>query len=356
VGDGVAVTGRDISDALRLEQSRHAAELEARDRASAVRTLSRIQRLPSAEETGRQITDALLELPGVDVAIVFGYVGASDVAILAISGPADYPLHAGQVLPRQRATYLRERAVGGPWAEPWQSRDEDEAYASQLNAAGLQALAFGPIGSPTDPVGLLAVGSIARSQSAGLTENLPAVAEFATTAAGLLGDELRQRRDRAAVRSRIQRLIAGREFDAVFQPIVDLANGRPLGYEALSRFSSGRRPDLVFAEAEEVGLGHDLEAATLRAAVRASRDLPTGPWVSLNVAGSFVVEDRRLAGILLERTRPIVLEITEHDPISDYGALRAAIEALGPDVRAAVDDAGVGVANFAQMSTCDRTS
>ena len=42
----------------------------------------------------------------------------------------------------------------------------------------------------------------------------------------------------------------------------------------------------------------------------------------------------------------MVLEITEHAPISDYRAFRTALEALGPSVRAAVDDAGAGFASL----------
>jgi EAL domain-containing protein (putative c-di-GMP-specific phosphodiesterase class I) len=41
-----------------------------------------------------------------------------------------------------------------------------------------------------------------------------------------------------------------------------------------------------------------------------------------------------------------VLEITEHDAIEDYAALRAALAVLGPTVRLAVDDAGAGYASF----------
>ena len=42
----------------------------------------------------------------------------------------------------------------------------------------------------------------------------------------------------------------------------------------------------------------------------------------------------------------VVLEITEHEAIPEYGPLRDAVLRLGPDVRLAVDDAGAGVANF----------
>ena len=45
----------------------------------------------------------------------------------------------------------------------------------------------------------------------------------------------------------------------------------------------------------------------------------------------------------------MVLEVTEHVPVADYVALRAAIGRLRPEVRVAVDDAGAGVANFGHI-------
>ena len=49
----------------------------------------------------------------------------------------------------------------------------------------------------------------------------------------------------------------------MFQPIVELAGRAVVGYEALTRFTDGRPPDEVFAEAVSCGLTLDLEAATL---------------------------------------------------------------------------------------------
>ena len=44
-----------------------------------------------------------------------------------------------------------------------------------------------------------------------------------------------------------------------------------------------------------------------------------------------------------------MVEITEHERIDDYVAVRAATAALGSDMRLAVDDAGVGIANFGHI-------
>ena len=57
----------------------------------------------------------------------------------------------------------------------------------------------------------------------------------------------------------------------VFQPVLELATGRVAGYEALARMPEGpsRPPDQWFNQAHRAGLGPALEAAALRAALRA---------------------------------------------------------------------------------------
>jgi EAL domain-containing protein (putative c-di-GMP-specific phosphodiesterase class I) len=77
--------------------------------------------------------------------------------------------------------------------------------------------------------------------------------------------------------------------------------------------------------------------------------LPTGRFVSLNVSPGVVTASAELREILATRTRAVVLEVTEHDHVEDYGALRSAFVALGSGLRLAVDDAGAGVANFTHL-------
>jgi EAL domain-containing protein (putative c-di-GMP-specific phosphodiesterase class I) len=74
-----------------------------------------------------------------------------------------------------------------------------------------------------------------------------------------------------------------------------------------------------------------------------------GTWLSLNVSPGLIVEASGLARVLADRDRPVVLEITEHVAIDDYGAVRSAIDRLGQGVRVAVDDAGAGIANFSHL-------
>ena len=55
--------------------------------------------------------------------------------------------------------------------------------------------------------------------------------------------------------------------------------------------------------------------------------------------------DRRFRQLIKGSTRPLVLELTEHVPIDDYGLVRDALAKLGA-VGLAVDDAGSGYSSF----------
>jgi PAS domain S-box-containing protein len=162
----------------------------------------------------------------------------------------------------------------------------------------------------------------------------------------LRAPEMALARRRAEALDRIQSTIETQAFGPVYQPIVDLSTGAAVGYEALTRFSDGCRPDLMFATALECGLGIKLETATLAAALDGARRLPPRTWLSLNVSPPLLADVETLGATLGLRARPLVLEITEHETIEAYGPLRDGVLRLGPDVRLAVDDAGAGVANF----------
>jgi EAL domain-containing protein (putative c-di-GMP-specific phosphodiesterase class I) len=155
---------------------------------------------------------------------------------------------------------------------------------------------------------------------------------------------------RVAAHRRIEATIAQRAFRPVFQPIIELSTRRTVGFEALTRFEDGSRPDETFAAALDCGLGIELETATLEAALKAGRRLPAGAWLSLNISPSLASDAARLGRVLASRSRPVVLEITEHEAIADYAPLHEAVVRLGPDVRLAVDDAGAGVANFNHLA------
>jgi EAL domain-containing protein (putative c-di-GMP-specific phosphodiesterase class I) len=214
---------------------------------------------------------------------------------------------------------------------------------------GAQAVAYAPVRHAGSLVGLLAIASAGANATPELAEFLPALIEFATVAGALVGPAVADLTQVGRARARILKAIDEGAFHPVFQPIVDLKSRKVVGYEALTRFDSGQSPDLCFADAWGVDLGPALEMATLGAAVAAAPQLPAGGWLSLNVSPRVLLDPDRLSAVLWPSERPIVVEITEHEIIEDYGAVRAAVRALGHDVRLAVDDAGAGIANFGHI-------
>jgi len=144
------------------------------------------------------------------------------------------------------------------------------------------------------------------------------------------GSALADRRDTAAARMRLKSALDAGEFWPVFQPIVRLGTGETVGYEALTRFPDGTRPDLRFAEAATVGLGDDYELAAIQAALAVAPALPAANFLTLNVSPLVLLKNgRRLKELLHKAPRRLVLELTEHVAIDDYAVLRGAIEAIG---------------------------
>jgi PAS domain S-box-containing protein len=240
---------------------------------------------------------------------------------------------------------LHARATLGPWIEPWENR-QGRAYNQLVDHAGPSALAYAPVYSAARLVGLLAVQSIDIANKNAATELLPVIVDFAAVAGAILGAELAERIDAQAGGEHVANIIARQAFSPVFQPIVDIRLDKVVGYEALTRFTDGSDPETLFAAASAAHLGVELEIATLRAALAASKALPSHAWLNVNASPDLILAGGRLRYLLSEIRRPIVVEVTEHTAIVDYPAFRAAMAALGPGTRLAVDDAGAGFAGL----------
>ncbi|HKH16639.1 MAG TPA: diguanylate cyclase [Solirubrobacteraceae bacterium] len=152
-------------------------------------------------------------------------------------------------------------------------------------------------------------------------------------------------------RAEIEALLA-REGSIVplFQPVLELATGRIAGYEALARMPGApfRPPDQWFNQAHRAGLGPALEAAALRASLRAP-GRPERTFLALNVSpGALLSPEVREA--LPEVLSGIVIELTEHELFSTDDALDRELEDLrARGARIALDDAGNGYAGLQQI-------
>ena len=202
-------------------------------------------------------------------------------------------------------------------------------------------------------IGFVAVSDRLHDLQAELAANLEAERERARRQ-----DELASldRRRRDAARDAIARLIDGRGLDYALQPIVDLGTRSVIGAEALARFTApdgtAMPAEDTFLEAHALGLGVDLELAVIRRALESEGRLPEGMYLALNVSPALLAGPE-LEHVLLEarRGRSLVVELTEHQAVEDYGQLSAALERLrAHGVRVAVDDVGSGFASFRHVT------
>jgi diguanylate cyclase (GGDEF)-like protein len=155
----------------------------------------------------------------------------------------------------------------------------------------------------------------------------------------------------AGQRAEVEALLADADrIVPVFQPVLELATGRVAGYEALARMpdAPSRSPDQWFAQAHRCGLGAALEAAAIRAALRAE-GRPAHTFLALNVSpGALVSPEVRAA--LPADLDGIVIELTEHELFSADDALDRELAALRTrGARIALDDAGNGYAGLQQI-------
>ena len=339
---GYVAVKRDVTQERELEE--RAATL-SRHRALIAATIRGVRAGDTPEATAQAICRQVVDLADIVKAQIFLFEldGRAMPIGTVVRGQSDVALRP---LPFQRSRHLRERAAEGPWVEPWVSRPW-HPYNQLLNSLGVRSVAYAPIHHADRLIGLLIVDSPKSVADGTLVEILPALVEFADLAGSHIGGLVAERTEVARVRQRISTIITRRAFRPVFQPIVDLVNDAIVGYEALTRFTDGMSPDVRFGEASTVGLGPSLEAATLEAALAAAVALPPKAWLDVNVSPAFVLEQETLRGILRRhRGRRMVLEVTEHEVVSDYPAFRIACAAVGPRVELAVDDAGAGFASL----------
>jgi EAL domain-containing protein (putative c-di-GMP-specific phosphodiesterase class I) len=347
---GLADFGMEARDSLgdlRISTERQLRVTTARH--SLVSSLRLLHAKPTPEATAASIVRALSELPLIDIAVVFEVASSGETSVIAIAGRAEAPVQIGECLPADRAAFLVARTRVGAWAARWAERNAHTIEDDRLTAMGVQAQAFAPILSGDVMVGLVLIATTNPEEVEHLLTDLPSVSEAAAVADTILAPALMARRLTLAARVQVEQIIAAGAFHPEFQPIVELDSGLTVGFEALSRFSNGTPPDRMFADAKAAGIGFQLEAVTMSAAIRDGALLPPGAWLSLNVSPAFLGGYDELARILAQRDRPIILEVTEHDRIEDYSNLHAAMRALGPDIRLAVDDAGAGIANFRHL-------
>lgn len=167
------------------------------------------------------------------------------------------------------------------------------------------------------------------------------------------------------LRVRLSAAITERQISLEYQPIIDLASGTVVGFEALARWRVGDMaiaPDVFIPGAERTGLIGDLTHLVLDQACSqiAAWDLEgcrTDFTVAVNVSPHQVVDrafpDEVLAALARHDVSPLrlVLEITESALLTDLEAARDVTSRLNASgIRLSLDDFGVGYSSLTHLS------
>ena len=218
-----------------------------------------------------------------------------------------------------------------------------------------RAGAIGFVDKSSGPEQIREVIHAATEGRAVVTPEIPG--EIVVELAGRLEAEEMAERDSHDRRARIHEVLSdGDAMHVLFQPIFEISSTTIVGFEALMRFLAEPRrpPDEWFEEAGSVGLGTALEVESVRRALQHRSELPEGAYMAVNVSPE-TVSSVGLESVLDEvPAESVVLELTEHAVVRDYGTLKQALDRFRErGFRIAVDDAGAGYASLRHIVRLD---
>ncbi|MBO9623770.1 MAG: EAL domain-containing protein [Sphingomonas sp.] len=213
------------------------------------------------------------------------------------------------------------------------------------------------------------VGIVTASEDCESTDDMLRAADFAMYRAKKAGrsncaifvpemaDEMRRR---AALELDIRAGLHRGEFTPFFQPIVALATGEVVGFEALARWRHPHNgmvgPDVFIPIAEDAGIIQELGFAMLRRACCEARGWPPHLTLSINISPLQLNDPwlaQRILQVLCATGFPagrLVVEITESRLVSDIAAARAVMLSLkSAGVQIALDDFGTGYASLKHL-------
>jgi diguanylate cyclase (GGDEF)-like protein len=159
----------------------------------------------------------------------------------------------------------------------------------------------------------------------------------------------------------VREVLAGNLLSPVFQPIVDLRNGRVLGFEGLVRPDpSGPLPSTshLFAAASASGRTVELDLACIEVVLAGAREIGPDRIITLNLSPR-TLEVKHfsaswlLDGILRNGIAPsrVIVELTERDAIGDMRKLQQTFRSLQEyGLRLAADDVGAGNSGLRLLS------
>jgi len=136
-----------------------------------------------------------------------------------------------------------------------------------------------------------------------------------------------------------------------FQPIYHLKNNNVIGYEALLRDATEAQasPVDIFREADKKGYLNILDRISIKTAVKSFKEESNSLF--LNIFSSTLLEESFLSwwDTNILHSGPIVLELLESEPVSNWNALKKVTKQLqARGIKIAVDDMGAGYSFFQQ--------
>lgn len=179
--------------------------------------------------------------------------------------------------------------------------------------------------------------------------DLATMEAFAQIASEHIQQLIDQGQERRAKRDRIEAVLREGNLAMVYQPAIRPAAPCVEFMEALARFRTmpNEPPDFWFATAHEVGLGQELELLAIRMAVADGLSrLPDRMALSVN-ASPEVILNPDFASVVAAAPHRLIVEITEHEAVTRYSALRKALTPLrAAGLRVAIDDMGAGFSSL----------
>jgi EAL domain-containing protein (putative c-di-GMP-specific phosphodiesterase class I) len=159
----------------------------------------------------------------------------------------------------------------------------------------------------------------------------------------------------------VGQVLTARALTPVYQPIFSLADGHPVGFEALVRptkESALADPSSLFAAAEAAGRTVELDMLCLEVVAKGAGTLEPGTYLSVNLSPRTLESELfspadlkaifRRHGIPLDQ---IVLELTERQEVGDLTQLRQNVaRCRKAGMRLAADDVGAGNAGLRLLS------
>jgi EAL domain-containing protein (putative c-di-GMP-specific phosphodiesterase class I) len=311
-------------------------------------------------DTIRQLLGVVRAQLGMQVAWLSEFVGAHQVMRFVDAAPGASAPQEGERLPLSGSFCARVLDGRFPSLIRDARSDPEAALLDVTRRMRVGAYVGVPLLGPEG----LAVGMLCAVNDT----PSPGLSDRDVTALNLLASLLREVQDRAltdaravadhhTLRHAIWEVVDGAGRHAVLQPIVEIATGRVVAAEGLTRFTTrspligesghARAPAQWFDDASRLGLREELELATAADVLDLLDAVPSETALTINL-GPETLLGTGMPGLLADRPLDrVIIELTEHAPVRDYEELA---EALHPyrshGTQLAVDDAGAGYSSL----------